>query len=46
MGRVLFDATRVVVTVGLVMAGAGVAGVVVGWLLGELLAVTFYGSAS
>ncbi|MHA1812646.1 MAG: lipopolysaccharide biosynthesis protein [Candidatus Thorarchaeota archaeon] len=46
LGRVLFDTTRVVATVGLVMAGAGVAGVVVGWFLGELLGVTLYGSAS
>ncbi|MGQ4870599.1 MAG: oligosaccharide flippase family protein [Candidatus Thorarchaeota archaeon] len=46
VGRVLFDATRVVATIGLVLTGAGIVGVVAGWFLGELLAVILYGSAA
>lgn len=42
-GRLAFDISRVLATVGLVMAGFGVLGVVVGWLLGELVACLGFG---
>ncbi len=45
-GRILFDITRVVATVSLVIMGFGIIGVVVGWLLGEIAAVLVFGFAA
>ncbi|MCF2137583.1 MAG: oligosaccharide flippase family protein [Candidatus Thorarchaeota archaeon] len=45
-GRILFDITRVLATVSLVIMGFGIIGVVVGWLLGELAAVFVFGLAA
>ncbi|RDE11035.1 MAG: hypothetical protein C4K47_10575 [Candidatus Thorarchaeota archaeon] len=43
-GRILFDLSRVLLTVLLVMDGLGATGVVVGWFLGEVIAVSVFGS--
>ena len=45
-GRILFDATRVIATVSLVIMNFGILGVVVGWLLGEVAAVLVFGLAA
>lgn len=45
-GRVLFDVIRIAGTVGLVLAGMGVAGVMIGWLAGEIVAVVVFGAAA
>jgi len=42
-GRIVFDIVRLIVSVQLVLMGVGVAGVVVGWLASELVAVIIYG---
>ncbi|MBD3405008.1 MAG: oligosaccharide flippase family protein [Candidatus Lokiarchaeota archaeon] len=42
-GRILFDSTRVILSVGLVFAGVGVTGVAIGWLIAEIFAVFYYG---
>ncbi|NHJ13778.1 MAG: lipopolysaccharide biosynthesis protein [Candidatus Thorarchaeota archaeon] len=46
LGRILFDISRVVGTVGLVLGGFGVGGVMLGWLGGELVAVLVFGAAA
>ena len=43
-GRIVFDIVRLSVSVQLVMMGVGVAGVVIGWLASELVAVIIYGA--
>ncbi len=43
-GRIVFDIVRLVVSVQLVLMGVGVAGVVIGWLASELVAVMIYGA--
>lgn len=43
VGRIVFDVTRVVATVGLVIVGLGVFGVAIGWLAGEIAAVVVFG---
>ncbi|MHA1936208.1 MAG: oligosaccharide flippase family protein [Candidatus Thorarchaeota archaeon] len=45
-GRVLFDTVRLGVTVGLVYAGFGVGGVLLGWLAGEVAAILVFGYAA
>lgn len=45
-GRIVFDVARVSATVGLVLAGMGVAGVMIGWLVGEVVAVIVFGAAA
>jgi O-antigen/teichoic acid export membrane protein len=45
-GRILFDIARIVGTVGLVLLGMGVEGVMIGWLIGEVVAVIVFGSAA
>jgi O-antigen/teichoic acid export membrane protein len=45
-GRIIFDCARLVGTVLLVLAEMGVAGVVIGWLLSEVVAVILFGLAS
>ena len=45
-GRIIFDIARVVGTVGLVLMGLGVEGVMLGWLIGEVVAVVLFGSAA
>jgi len=45
-GRILFDIARITGTVGLVLAGMGVAGVMIGWLAGEIVALIVFGAAS
>jgi O-antigen/teichoic acid export membrane protein len=45
-GRILFDIARIVGTIGLVLLGMGVEGVMIGWLIGELVAVIVFGSAA
>jgi O-antigen/teichoic acid export membrane protein len=42
-GRIVFDIMRLAVSVQLVLMGVGVAGVVIGWLASELVAVIIYG---
>lgn len=42
-GRVLFDVARVLATISLVFLGSGVAGVALGWLAGECVAVLVFG---
>ncbi|NHI82936.1 MAG: hypothetical protein EAX81_01345 [Candidatus Thorarchaeota archaeon] len=46
LGRIVFDTTRIVGTIGLVLAGFGVAGVMLGWLGGELVAVLVFVTAA
>jgi O-antigen/teichoic acid export membrane protein len=45
-GRIAFDIVRIIGTVGLVLIGMGVEGVMIGWLIGELVAVVVFGSAA
>jgi O-antigen/teichoic acid export membrane protein len=45
-GRIIFDIARIVGTVGLVLIGMGVEGVMIGWLIGEVVAVLVFGSAA
>ncbi len=45
-GRVAFDVTRIAGTVGLVLVGTGVFGVVAGWMLAEMVAVLVFGVAA
>ncbi|MFW9799923.1 MAG: oligosaccharide flippase family protein, partial [Candidatus Thorarchaeota archaeon] len=45
-GRIVFDVARVSATVGLVLAGMGVVGVMIGWLLGEVVAVILFGAVA
>ncbi|MFX1332739.1 MAG: hypothetical protein ACFE9W_14370, partial [Promethearchaeota archaeon] len=45
-GRIIFDITRIAGTVGLVLLGMGVEGVMLGWLIGEVVAVIVFGSAA
>ncbi|MHA2207755.1 MAG: oligosaccharide flippase family protein [Candidatus Thorarchaeota archaeon] len=45
-GRILFDVARIVGTVGLVLLGMGVEGVMIGWLIGEVVAVIVFGTAA
>ncbi|MGY5862668.1 MAG: oligosaccharide flippase family protein [Candidatus Thorarchaeota archaeon] len=44
VGRIAFDIVRLVVSILLVLVGVGVAGVVIGWLASELVAVMIYGA--
>ncbi|TXT54852.1 MAG: membrane protein of unknown function [Candidatus Thorarchaeota archaeon] len=44
IGRIIFDTTRVLLSVVLVLTGFGVAGVALGWLFAEIFAVFFYGA--
>jgi O-antigen/teichoic acid export membrane protein len=46
LGRVVYDIIRVVATVGLVVLGTGVAGVMIGWLISEAVAVLIYFAAA
>jgi len=46
IGRVAFDITRVIGTVGFILLGFGLNGVVIGWLLGEIIAVVLFGIAA
>ena len=43
VGRIVFDIIRLAVSVQLVLMGIGVAGVVIGWLASEIVAVIVYG---
>jgi O-antigen/teichoic acid export membrane protein len=45
-GRVTFDVFRIAGTVGLVLIGTGVFGVVAGWMLAEIVAVLVFGIAA
>jgi O-antigen/teichoic acid export membrane protein len=45
-GRIVFDIARILGTVGLVLSGMGVQGVMIGWLVAEIVAVIVFGSAS
>jgi O-antigen/teichoic acid export membrane protein len=45
-GRIVFDIARIVGTVGLVLIGMGVEGVMIGWLIGEVVAVLVFGSTA
>ncbi|MFW9844483.1 MAG: oligosaccharide flippase family protein [Candidatus Thorarchaeota archaeon] len=45
-GRIMFDLTRIVATVFLVLLGFGVIGVAYGWLAGELMAVLIFCTAA
>ncbi|MFW9803325.1 MAG: lipopolysaccharide biosynthesis protein [Candidatus Thorarchaeota archaeon] len=45
-GRIVFDISRIIGTVGLVLIGMGVEGVMIGWLMGEIVAVVVFGSAA
>ena len=45
-GRIIFDIVRIAGTVGLVLLGMGVEGVMLGWLIGEVVAVIVFGSAA
>ncbi|MHA1928784.1 MAG: hypothetical protein ACTSV2_09430, partial [Candidatus Thorarchaeota archaeon] len=43
VGRTLFDLTRVLLTVSFVVLGMGLTGVLLGWLVGEVLVVALFG---
>ncbi|MHA2353657.1 MAG: lipopolysaccharide biosynthesis protein [Candidatus Thorarchaeota archaeon] len=45
-GRIVFDIARITGTVGLVLLGMGVEGVMIGWLIGEVVAVAVFSSAA
>jgi O-antigen/teichoic acid export membrane protein len=45
LGRIVFDLTRVIATVILVILGLGVIGVAFGWLAGEVIVVIIYSAA-
>ena len=45
-GRIIFDVARILGAVGLVLLGMGVEGVMIGWLIGEVVAVVVFGSAA
>jgi len=45
-GRILFDIARITGTVGLVLAGMGVAGVMMGWFVSEIVAVVVLGASA
>ena len=46
LGRILFNIVRVSTSIGLVLIGFRVAGVISGWLLGEITAVLVFGYAA
>jgi O-antigen/teichoic acid export membrane protein len=45
-GRLLFDLSRIIFTISLVVAGFGVNGVIAGWIIGEVAAVVIFGSVA
>lgn len=46
VGRLVFDITRIFLTIVLVIVGFGVEGVMLGWLVSEIVAVVAFGVAS